>query len=82
VRALQDKIKTRLRETGFTKIPGVLEWTPVKGRSGYDNSAIKQLAVDAGLDVEQFKTTGEPTDRLTVTLEDEQLNPTENRKRK
>ena len=37
VRAMQEQIKARLREKGVRKIPGVLVWTSVKGRSGYDN---------------------------------------------
>ena len=29
---------------------------------------IKQAAIDAGIDVEQFKTVGEPGDRIVITL--------------
>ena len=68
VRALQDQIKTRLREKGVRKIPGVLQWSSVKGRAGYDNKAIKQAAIDAGIDVDQFSTLGEPSDRLVITV--------------
>ena len=67
-RTLQDQIKRRLREKGVKKIPGVLTWSHVKGRTGYDNKQIKQAAVDAGIDVEQFRTAGEPGDRLVITL--------------
>ena len=67
-RRLQDQIKRRLREKGVKKIPGVLTWSHVKGRTGYDNKQIKQAASDAGIDVEQFKTIGEPGDRLVITL--------------
>jgi len=68
VRALQDQIKTRLREKGVRKIPGVLQWSSVKGRAGFDNKAIKQAAIDAGIDVDQFSTLGEPSDRLVITV--------------
>jgi hypothetical protein len=69
VRQLQDEIKTRLREKGIRKIPGVLSWSEVKGRQSYDNKAIKQAAIDAGIDVEQFSTVGEKTDRLLIQIE-------------
>jgi CRISPR/Cas system-associated exonuclease Cas4 (RecB family) len=68
-RALQDQIKQRLREKGVRKIPGLLTWSAVKGRAGYDNKQIKQAALDAGIDVEKFKTIGEPTDRLVITID-------------
>ena len=68
VRALQDQIKARLREKGIRKIPGVLTWSSVKGRSGFDNKAIQQAAIDAGIDLDQYRTTGEPTDRLVITV--------------
>lgn len=68
VRAAQDQIKSRLREKGVRKIPGVLEWSRVKGRSGFDNKAIQKAAVEAGVDLGQFKTQGEPSDRLVITV--------------
>jgi len=67
-RAMAEKIKARLREKGVTKIPGVLSWSSVKGRNGYDNKAIKQAALDAGIDIEQFATQGDPTDRLVIQV--------------
>jgi len=68
LRELQDEIKNRLREKGVRKIPGVLTWSPVKGRSGYDNKAIATAAADAGVDIEQFKKQGEPTDKLVILI--------------
>jgi len=68
VREMQDEIKTRLREKGVKKIPGVVSWNSVKGRSGYDNKAIKEAAIAAGVDIEQFRTTGEATDRLVIQI--------------
>lgn len=64
VREQQQAIKDRLREKGVKKIPGVVQWSWVSGRSGYDNKAIQAAAVAAGVDIEEFKTKGEPTDRL------------------
>jgi len=68
VRELQDSIRARLREKNLRKIPGVLSWIPVKGRAGYDNKAIIEAARAKGVDIEQFATIGEPTDRLTILL--------------
>ena len=68
LRALAEKIKARLREKGVTKIPGVLTWSPVKARNGYDNKAIKQAAIDAGVDIEQFATQTEASDRLVIQV--------------
>ena len=67
-RELQDAIKARLREKSVRKIPGVLTWSSVKGRTGYDNRAIKQAAVEAGVDIRQFETQGEPSDRLVIQI--------------
>ena len=68
VRALQDQIKSRLREKGVRKIPGVLQWSSVKGRAGFDNKAIQAAAVEAGVDLDTFRTLGEPGDRLVITV--------------
>lgn len=66
-RELQDELKTRLREKGVRKIPGVVSWSSVKGRQSYNNKAIQTAAIKAGIDIEQFSTVGEPTDRLTIS---------------
>ena len=68
VRTLQNAIKDRLREKSVRKIPGILTWSNVKGRAGYDNKAIKEAAIAAGVDIAQFKTQGEPTDRLVIEI--------------
>ena len=67
-RAMQNELKNRLREKGIRKVPGVLQWSTVKGRSGYDNKAVKEAAVKAGVDIEQYATQGEPSDRLTILI--------------
>jgi hypothetical protein len=69
IRDLETDIKTRLREKGVKKIPGVLSWSEVKGRQAYDNKALKQAAIEAGVDVEQFSTVGEKTDRLLIQID-------------
>ena len=68
VRSLQDDIKHRLRDHGVKKIPGIITWSKVAGRTSYDAKAIKAAAVAAGVDVEQFKPTGEASDRLVIQI--------------
>lgn len=59
-------IKQRLREKGVRRIPGVVVWSSVKGRQSWDNTAIKQKLAEMDVDVEQFSTVGDPTDRLQI----------------
>lgn len=66
VRLVQEKIKTRLRERGVRRIPGVVSWSSQKGRVSYDYTRLREAAQLAGVDIEQFSTVGEPTDRFTV----------------
>ena len=68
VRELQEEIKTRLRAKSIRKIPGVVSWTSVKGRAGFDMKALKEAATVAGIDITQFETAGEPGDRLTIQV--------------
>lgn len=67
-RSLQEDLKGRLRAKGVRKVPGVVSWSSVKGRESYDNKAIREAAIAAGIDIEEFKTTGEPSDRLTISV--------------
>lgn len=60
------EIKEELRKRGLRKIKGIVSWSPVKGASRYDNEAIRREAESLGVDVESFKTTGEPTDRFQI----------------
>jgi hypothetical protein len=66
--AEKEELKVLLSEKGVRKIPGVVTWSAVKGRSGYDNKALKDAAIEAGIDIEAFKITGDPSDRLTISL--------------
>ena len=68
VREYQDEIRNRLREKGVKKIPGIVSWSPVKGRAGYDTKALKEAAAAAGVDITQFETEGVPGDRLTIQI--------------
>jgi hypothetical protein len=55
-----------MRERGVRKIPGLVSWTAVKGRTNYDMPAIRAAAEAAGVDVQRYCTVGEPSDRLQV----------------
>jgi len=67
VRTLEDDLKTRLRDKGVRKIPGLVSWSSVKGRQSWDNKAIREALEATGADMTQFSTVGEPTDRLTIS---------------
>ena len=69
IREIETNIKNRLREKGVKKIPGILSWSEVKGRQAFDNKALREAAVAAGIDVEQFSTVGEKTDRLLIQID-------------
>jgi len=43
-------------------------WSPIKGRPSYDMPAIRKAAAQVGIDLAQFETTGDPSDRLTITI--------------
>ena len=68
VRGTHQEIKDRLRAKSVRKIPGVVVWSNVKGRSSYDMKGIKSAAQAAGVDLEQFATVGESTDRLQISV--------------
>lgn len=67
-RAIMDAIKNRLREKGVRRIPGVLAWSSVKGRTSYDMKEIIEALHRHGIDEHEFEITGEPSDRLIVSI--------------
>jgi len=66
--SLKQEIKDRLRAKSVRKIPGVVSWSPVKGRDNYDMKGIRAAAEAAGIDLAPYCTTGDPTDQLRVTV--------------
>jgi hypothetical protein len=71
LRNVQHEIRERLRAKGLRRVAGddfSIVWSPVKGRQSFDVPALKAAAIAAGVDVNQFETTGEPTDRLDVRV--------------
>jgi CRISPR/Cas system-associated exonuclease Cas4 (RecB family) len=70
-RELQEKIKSRLREKSlrFVKTPDLnIVWSAVKGRPSFDMPGIKAAAAAAGVNLQGFETTGQPSDRLLVSV--------------
>ena len=71
LRELEYTIRERLRGRGLRQVAGdgvTVIWSPVKGRPSYDIPALRKAAAQAGIDLSQFETTGEPSDRLTITI--------------
>lgn len=66
LRKKQQALKDRMREKGIRKVPGVATWSSIKGRKSYDNKKIQAAAIAAGINIEQFQTVGDPTDRLKI----------------
>jgi hypothetical protein len=72
LRTTQNEIRERLRAKGLRRVAGddfSIIWSPVKGRQSFDVKALKAAAIAAGVDVAQFETVGEPTDRLDVRVQ-------------
>jgi hypothetical protein len=68
VRAAAEKVKDRLREKKVRKIKGVVSWSAMRGRVTYDMPSLLDAATKKGIDVEEFSTIGEASDRLQVLI--------------
>lgn len=69
LRDAQNALRERLRAKGQRKVTGdgiSVTWSAVKGRVSFDSKAIREAAEAAGIDISQFETVGEPTDRLVI----------------
>lgn len=64
---LQDQIKNRLREKGIRKIPGVVSWSPVSGRTTYDMDKLRAAVEGLGIDLSEFEKHGADSDRLVIS---------------
>lgn len=68
---LEHDIRDLLTAAGTRKaaFEGVsVSWSPVKGRPSFDMKGIREAAAAAGVDLSAFETTGDPTDRLVITV--------------
>ena len=68
VRETHQEIKDRMRQKSVRRVPGVVTWSAVKGRTTYDIKGIKSAAAAAGVDVEAFASVGDSTDRLQISV--------------
>ncbi len=70
-RDIEHDIRERLRAKGLRRIDGdgvSITWSPVKGRPSYDMKGIREAAANAGIDIAQYETVGEATDRLIIQV--------------
>ena len=71
LRTAQYEIRERMRARGVRRIvsDGVaVTWSPVKGRQSFDMRRIREAAATVGIDLAEYETVGEATDRLVVTI--------------
>ena len=71
LREIQNEIRERLRAKGLRRIraDGIsVTWSAIKGRQSFDMKRIREAAANAGIDLAQYETAGDPTDRLVITL--------------
>ena len=64
---IREQVRVLLRDLGTRKVAGdgfSISWFPVKGRKSLDRKAAER----AGLDLSPFDREGDPTERLTITL--------------
>jgi hypothetical protein len=70
-RVLQREINNGLRARGFRRVVGdgvSVTWSPVRGRPAFDDKRIREAAAKAGVDLAEYETVGEPTDRLVIQV--------------
>lgn len=70
-REIEHEVKERLAAAGTKKLSAggvTVSWAAVKGRPSWDNKGLRAAAEAAGLDLSQFETVGDPSDRLTITI--------------
>lgn len=68
---LQEQIKQELREKHLRKIDETdlaVTWSGVKGRLSYDYPRLRAAASAVGIDIEEFSTVGDPSDRLIIRV--------------
>jgi hypothetical protein len=71
LRAIEYDIKERLRTKNLRRVESndvPVVWSPVKGRLSYNMPAIREAAEKLGLDLAEYETVGEPTDRLVIRI--------------
>ena len=73
-RKIQTSIKQRLQEKQIRLVVGngvSVSWTEVKGRETTDVKGLREAAENAGIDLDQYTSVADPSDRLTVTVKEQ-----------
>lgn len=65
---MQVQIKARLRDKGIRKVPGVVSWSEVKGRTTIDVPRLQEKLAEVGIDLGDYEKTGDPSDRFQILL--------------
>lgn len=71
LREIEHEIRERLRSRNVRRVTAdgaSVTWSAVKGRPSYNMPAIREAAAAAGIDLTQFETTGDPSDRLVIQV--------------
>jgi hypothetical protein len=71
LRTIEHDIRERLRAKSLRRVDGdgvSVVWSAVKGRPSYDMKAIREAAEKAGIDLAEYETVGEATDRLVIRI--------------
>jgi hypothetical protein len=77
LRNVQHEIRERLRAKALRRVTGddfSITWAPMRGRPSLNVKALKAAAIAAGVDVAQFETVGEPSDRLDIRVQEHTSN--------
>lgn len=72
-REIEHDIRRSMSEAGTKRFVGngvSITWSAVKGRPSWDMKGLRAAAEAAGIDLAQFETTGDPSDRLTITIKE------------
>jgi hypothetical protein len=67
----EDAIKEIMRQAGTRRAEGGglrITWSALKGRPSWDWPGLRAAAEEAGLDLAQFETVGDPSDRLVISI--------------
>jgi hypothetical protein len=69
-RAAEALLRDMLAEVGTRRVEGEgvkVRWSQTKPRAGFDNAALKEAAIAAGIDITQFQKQGAPGDQLVIS---------------
>jgi hypothetical protein len=79
LRGIEHEIKKRLRAKGLRRVDDdyvSVVWSPVTGRPSYDMKAIREAGEKAGIDLAEYETVGEATDRLVIRVAEQSRSAT------